>query len=108
MVMEGVLQIQRTHRLDMLLLDDVLQGLLPDVAIDAPSGEHMTLREDILDLLERAPCGFGEAEQDVDERGEVEGAEDEVRLVGDGGEAWWDGPGEGEVEEPAKQWFLVK
>lgn len=92
----------------MLLFDDILQGLPPDAAIDAPGCEYVALREDVLDLFQRTSRSFGEAEQNVDECGEVESPEDEVCSVGDTGEAWGDGPGEGEVEEPAKQSMLTR
>ena len=97
-----------THVYILLLRDDLLQRLLPDVALDLPRGEHMALRKHVLDLLQRAPRGLGEAEENMDERRKVERPEDEVRLVGDGGEAWWDGPGEGKVEQPTKHSLSAK
>ena len=60
----------------------------------------MALGEHLFDLLERATGGLGEAEQDVDEGGEVESTEDEVSLPCNVGETWWYGPSEGEVERP--------
>jgi hypothetical protein len=70
------------------------------VLADLPGPEHMSLRKHFLHLLQRPPDGLGEHEEDVDEGRGVERAEDEVGLVGDGGEAGWDGEGEGGVEEP--------
>ena len=82
---------------------DVLEGLLADVALDLPGGEDVALGEDILDLLERAASSLGEHEEDVDERGEVERAEDEVRLPRDVRQARGDRPREREVERPVRR-----
>lgn len=61
----------------------------------------MALCEDLLDLLEGTPSCLGEAEQNMDERREVERAEDEVCFVCDGRQARRDSPCEREVEQPA-------
>ena len=87
----------------MLLVDDVLEGLLADAAVDLPGGERVALGEDVLDLLERAAGRLGEAEEDVDEGRKVERAEDEVRLVRDRRQARRHRPREREVEEPVRR-----
>ena len=87
----------------MLLVDDVLEGLLADAAVDLPGGERMALGEDVLDLLERAAGRLGEAEEDVDEGRKVERAEDEVRLVRDRRQTRRHRPREREVEEPVRR-----
>lgn len=73
----------------LVLPDDVRERAPPDVAADAPRGEDVPLREDGLDLLERAVGGLGEHEEDVHRGEHVERAEDEVRdeaLRGEGGQ----------------------
>ena len=99
-----LLQRKRTYRrvriLLALLVRHLLERLVADVPVDLPGREDVALGEDVLDLLECTPSGLGEAEQDVDERSEVEGTENEVGLVGNGGQAGRDGPSKGEVEEP--------
>lgn len=77
-----------------------MYSLLPDVPINFPSGEEMSLSEDLLDFFECTLGGFWETEEDVDTGSEVECAEDEVGLVGDAGETGRNGPCESEVEEP--------
>ena len=63
----------------------------------------MTLREHILDLLERPAGRLGEHEEDVDERAKVERAEDEVRLPRDVRKARGDRPREREIECPVRR-----
>lgn len=85
-----------------LVAHDVLERLLADVALDVPRGEDVALVEDVLDLLERASGRLGEHEEDMDEGGEVERAEDEIRLVRDRGETGGNRPREREVEHPVR------
>jgi hypothetical protein len=60
----------------------------------------VALLEDLFDFLERAADGLGEHEEHVDERGEVERAEDEVGLPCDGVQTRGNGESEGGVECP--------
>ena len=90
-------------RLDLLLLDDVLERLLADVPVDAPRSEYMSLIEDLVDLLQRTPGCLGEAEQVLYERRKVERAEDEVRLVCNARQTRGYGPREGKVEQPIQE-----
>lgn len=62
----------------------------------------MSLRKHILDLLQRAPLRFREAEEYMDEARKVERREYEVRLVGDVRQAGRHGPRERKVEEPVR------
>lgn len=76
----------------------MVKGLLSNMPIDLPGSEYVALREDILDLLKGPSRCLREAKEDMDEGGEVEGAEDEVRFVSDRGQTGRDGPGQGKVE----------
>ena len=60
--------------------DNFLDGLLPNISLDGPGGEHMTFPEDIFYFLECSPSGLGEAAENVDASGEVEGSEDKICL----------------------------
>lgn len=51
--------------------------------VDLPGAEYMALLENLFDLLKSTTNSFGVHEEDVDEGGEIEGSEDEIRLVGD-------------------------
>lgn len=82
---------------------DIFEGLLPDIRVNLPRGKDMALGEDFLDLLKGTALRLREAEEDVDEGGEVEGAEDEVRLVRDIRQPRRDGPREREVECPVRR-----
>lgn len=62
---------------------DILEGLLPHVRVNLPCGEDMALGEDLLDLLKGTALRLREAEEYVNEGSEVEGTENEVRLVRD-------------------------
>ena len=79
---------------------DLLERLLPDIALDLPGGENVSLSEDLLNLLERPAGRLGEHEEDVDERSIVERAEDEVRLPRDGRQPGRHRPRKREVEHP--------
>ena len=82
------------------LVNDLVERLLADIALDLPGGENVSLSEDLLNLLERPAGRLGEHEEDVDERSKVERAEDEVRLPCDCREPWGYSPGESKVEQP--------
>ena len=44
------------------LLLNLLEGLLPNIALDLPSSKGVSLGEHIFNLLERPTGGFGETE----------------------------------------------
>ena len=60
----------------------------------------MSLVEDFFDLLERALCGLGEAEDEVDGSSKVECSENEVRLPRNVRQRRRDRPRERKVERP--------
>lgn len=62
----------------------------------------MSLREHILDLLQGPARRLGEAEEHMQERGEVERPEDEVSFVGNGGETGGHAERERHVEGPVR------
>lgn len=84
----------------LVMFNNLSKRLLSNILRDLPRRERVPLREDLLDLLERAADGFWVHEQNVDECGEVESAENEVCLVGDVRETRGDGPCERKVECP--------
>lgn len=90
----------RVNRSILLGLLDISQSLLTNIPLDSPCSEHMALSEKLLHLFKGTANGFWEHEKDMDKCGKVEGAEDEVCLVGDGRKTWWYCEGEGSVEEP--------
>ena len=77
-----------------------LEGLLSNVALDPPGGEGVSLRKHIFDLLKSPTSSFRETEKHVDERGKVEGPENEVSLPRDMGETRGNGPCQCEIEHP--------
>ena len=86
-----------------LELHDLPECPPANAAIHPPGGECISLREDLLDLLERASSRLRKHEEDVDECGKVESTEDEIGLVGDISEARGDGPRKGKVEYPIRR-----
>lgn len=80
----------------------IVQRLLPNMPADLPSSKHMSLLKHLLDLLQRPARRLRETEEHVQEGGEVERSEDEVRLVGDGGETRGNTEGERHVEGPVR------
>jgi hypothetical protein len=60
--------------------DDLLDSFLPNISLDSPSREDMTLLEDLLDFLECSPGRFGKTKEDVDACGKVECGEYEICL----------------------------
>ena len=84
------------------LVNDLVERLLADIALDLPGREDMALCEDLLDLLERASSSLREHEEEVDSSSKVESAEDEVRLVSDRRKTGRNSPREREVEHPVR------
>ena len=77
-----------------------LECLLPNITLNHPGGEGVSLGEYIFNLLQRPPSGLGKTEEHVDERGKVEGSEDEIGLPRDVGETRGDGPSQSEIKHP--------
>ncbi len=71
-----------------------------DGAIHIPGGERLALLEDRFNLFKCASSSLRKHEEYVDKCCEVEGAEHEVGLVRDSGEAGGNGPRKPEVEQP--------
>src|ERR1700761_4235481 len=85
-----------------LELHNLLQCPQADAATHLPGGVRMALLKNCFNLFKRASCCLRKHKENVDERSDVEGAEHEVCLVGDSGEAGGDGPSKPKVEQPVR------
>ncbi len=81
-------------------MNNILHRLPPNVLVDSPGTEDMSLLEDLFNFLKTAPNSLRVHKEHMNERRKVKGTEDEVRLPCNSVEARWDGIGKGEVEEP--------
>ena len=93
---------RRSYKI-VLELHDLRECPLADVAIYPPGRERVALHEDLFDLFKRASGCLWKHEENVDECGEVEGAEDEIGLISNIGEARGDSPREGKIEQPVRR-----